>query len=324
MQEKQLEILFKEFLINKGYPQGSLLSDFALRSKDNNIYRPDLLIIDRISNEFIALIEFKNRIDRRIEEITIGQFYKYFGLIGTKSIPAYLIIPIEDNHFQIFELTKENVFQPINQDDFPDYEILSTKILAEEKRRKKTIELKTLKELENKKARARKSSFLTILSLLIGITASVLAVFIQQKGFDKPKQEQIVCCDSLDIKYQSIEKEILAIESKMQLIKQTKSKSDTVFVSLNLNKLDNRVKVIENGISDNPEKTLSILQIKQEIALLKEANKYEREINQSKIDELKNGMEIQNTWMLGVLIAIFGTILSFAIPNLLAKKNSEI
>lgn len=323
MEERQLDILFRQYLITKGYPQGSLLSQVALRTTGEGTFRPDLVILDIDNKEYIGIVEFKNKVDERIKVNTLGQFYKYFSLLGTQAIPAYLVFPISEDDFQILTLTKDNTFEPIPKDDFPIFETLSAKRLTEEKIKQREVEEKTLIELEQKKRRAKQSAYLTLLSLILGISASFIAIFIQQKGFDKPFIQTVQCCDSLEIKYQKLKHSVLYIEKQLNLISKSNSKIDTVFISSNLTSLENRIKTIETGISENPERSLSILQIRQEIELLKRADDYSKELTQAKFDTLKNEMEVQNAWMLGVLIAIFGTILSLVIPNLLTKRNGN-
>ena len=83
--------------------------------------------------------------------------------------------------------------------------------------------------------------------------------------------------------------------------------------------LINRIEVIEKGISDNPEKTLSLLNMNNDISQLEKSDESIREINKTEIESLKNEMENQNSWISGLLITIFGLVLSFAVPNLLAK-----
>jgi hypothetical protein len=321
MEERQLDLLFRQFLIQKGYPKESLLSQVSLRSSGPASYSPDLVIFDFENKEYIGLIEFKNRIDKRIEKLTVEQFKRYFDLLGSQKFPAYLVYPIDDFEFQILELNKDNGFFPIVKDDFPNFESLSAKKMTEEKLEKKELEARTLKELDAKKNRARKSAFLSILSLLIGITASIIAIVTQQKGFFSTDRQQFVCCDSLEVKYQELHLKILNLEIEINTLSNLKGKTDTIYFGTNLTKLENRLAIIENGISEKPEKTLSIMQIRQDIELLKKEDEYTKDITKSKIDALKNEMDIQNAWMLGVLIAIFGTILSIAIPNLMTKKN---
>jgi len=324
MLERELENLFIEFLLSRGYSRDNLLSQFAIRTEnEKTLFRPDLIIIDTVNNEYIGLVEFKNRIDRRIEEMTLGQFYKYFGYLGTQNIPAYLVIPIDEKDFQIFELTKDNSFQPISKDDFPNFETLSAKRITEEKIKQRELLQKKIAELEDKKRRTKQSSYFTLLSLILGISASLIAVFFQQKGFDKPLNQPILCCDSLENQYKNLQDKVVVLESQLNNIAKSNNKTDTVFISSNVISLEKRIKIIETGISENPEKTLSILQVRQEIELLKKADDYSKELTQSKLDAIQKEMEVQNAWMLGVLIAIFGTILSLVIPNLLVRRNGN-
>ena len=324
MLERELENIFIEFLLKRGYTRDNLLSQFAIRSEnERTVFRPDLIILDTINKEYIGLIEFKNRFDRQVEEITVGQFYKIFGYLGTTNIPAYLVIPLENEDFQIFELTKENSFQPISKEDFPNFETLSAKRITEEKIKHRELIQKKIKELEDKKRRSRQSAYFTLLSLILGISASLIAIFFQQKGFDRPSNQPILCCDSLEAKHEKLFEKIKLLEIQVNTLEKTKNKTDTIYYNSNVTQLEKRVKTIEVGISDNPEKALSLLQIRQEIEILKKADDFAKELTQSKLDALQKEMEVQNAWMLGVLIAIFGTILSLAIPNLLARRNEN-
>lgn len=324
MLEREHENIFIEFLLSRGYKRENLLSEFSIRSEsEKTFFRPDLIIIDTINKEYIGLVEFKNRFDRRIEEITVGQFYKIFGYLGTTNIPAYLIVPIGNEDFQIFELTKENSFQPIPKEDFPNFETLSAKRITEEKLKQRELLQKKIKEIEDKKRKSRLSAYLTILSLVIGISTSFIAIFFQQKGFDSKSNQPIICCDSLETKHQKLIEKINSLESQVIAIEKNKKKTDTIYFNSNIVELEKRVKTIETGISENPEKALSLLQIRQEIEILKKADDFAKELTQSKLDALHKEMEVQNAWMLGILVTILGIVLSLAIPNLSARRNEN-
>lgn len=324
MLERELKNQFIEFLLSKGYAQDTLLSQFGIRTENKKVlFQPDLIIIDTFNKEYIGLIEFKNKIDKRIEEMTLGQFYKYFGYLGTQDITAYLVVSIEEQDFQIFELTKSNTFQPIPKDDFPNFETLSAKRITEEKIKQRELSQKKIAELEDKKRRTILSSYFTLLSLIVGVSASLIAVFFQQKGFEMTSTQPILCCDSLENQHKNLQEKVVILESQLNKIVKSNKKTDTVFISSNIISLEKRIKIIEMNISNNPEKTLSILQVRQEIELLKKADDYSKELTQSKLDAIQKEIEVQNAWILGVLIAIFGTILSLVIPNLLGRQNGN-
>ena len=121
-------------------------------------------------------------------------------------------------------------------------------------------------------------------------------------------------------KYQNLKKLINQIDKKTN---QNVSSSKNNPVNSDIADLANRIEVIEKGISDNPEKTLSLLNMNNDISQLEKSDESIREINKTEIESLKNEMENQNSWISGLLITIFGLVLSFAVPNLLAniKEN---
>ena len=324
MMVRELENIFIEFLLNRGYQRKNLLSEFSIRTEnERTIFSPDLIVLDTVNKEYIGLIEFKNRFDRRIEEITVGQIYQIFGYLGTTNIPSYLVIPIEDKDFQIFELRRNNSLQPIAKDDFPNFETLSAKKITDDKLKQRELLQKKVKEVEDKKRRSRLSAYFTVLSLIVGISTSFIAIFFQQKSFNQQPNQQLICCDSLEVKNQQLIDKINLLESQVIAIEKKKNSTGTIYYNSNVVELEKRVKTIETGISDNPEKTLSILQIRQEIEILKKADDFGKELTQSKIDSLQHEIEVQNAWVLGLLVTILGIVLSLAIPQFLAKRNEN-
>lgn len=114
-----------------------------------------MILLDTVNKEYIGLIEFKSRFDRQIEEFIVGVFYRIFGHLGTTNIPAYLVVPIENEDFQIFELTKFNSLQPISKEDFPNFETLSAKRITEEKVKQRELLQKKINELEDRKKKVK-------------------------------------------------------------------------------------------------------------------------------------------------------------------------
>ncbi|PJE47058.1 MAG: hypothetical protein CUR34_05895 [Sediminibacterium sp.] len=320
MEEKQLEILFRQFLLNRGFTNGNLLSQVALRTTGEGVFRPDLVILDIENKEYVALVEFKTTIDERIKVNTLGQFYKYFSLLGTQAIPAFLVFAISSEDFQILFLTKDNTFEPINKDEFPSFETLSAKRLTEEKLKEREIEFKTLKELELKKIKSRQISYLSLISLIIGVIASFITIFYQQNEFKKPSILENNCCDSLQAKYFNLNSKLIELEKKVKLNSISSNHYDTIYSSAKILTLDQRIKIIEKGIS---EKSLSILQLHNEIEQLKKSDDYIKELTQEKIDNLNDKLNLVNGFMFGLFITIFGAILSYAFTNLKTNKNDN-
>lgn len=90
-----------------------------------------------------------------------------------------------------------------------------------------------------------------------------------------------------------------------------------------MKKIDTRLKIIENGISENPEKALSIVELNNDIKQLKQLIDHLKELNQAKIDGLSEKLDLVNAFTFGLLITIFGSILSYAITNLRVHKTEE-
>ena len=161
---------------------------------------------------------------------------------------------------------------------------------------------------------------LSILSLVVGIITVVYSLNLNKKTNNFPTFSSSCNCDSIKTEIKNLKTLINQIDKKTN---QNVSSSKNNPVNSDIADLTNRIKVIEKGISDNPEKTLSLLNINNDISQLEKSDESLREINKTEIESLKNEMENQNSWISGLLITILGLTLSFAVPNLLAniKEN---
>jgi hypothetical protein len=323
MNERVLEIFFLKFLETKGYIRDNYLSQFSTIQRDSIHFRPDLVLVDTRNNNYIGLVEFRARFDRRVEQITIGQFYRYFGFLGSRRLPAYLVIPLEDDDFQIFELTDENTFIAITKDDFPNFETLSSRILIDEKITQRKIEEKKIKELEEKKNRAVTSSIFAILSIVIGVFTSISAIYFQQKGIKFSDEKQIICCDTLDNQIINLKERISKLENSLVVFKDSTKTINTIYVTNDISNIENRLNAIEKTILSSPENLTALQKFKIEIELLKRNNEHIKELTQIRFDAIQNEFDTQNTWLLAVIIAVFGSILAYAIPNILTKWNEK-
>ena len=177
-------------------------------------------------------------------------------------------------------------------------------------------------ELKERKKRVWLSSMLSILSLVVGIITVVYSLNLNKKTNNSSTFSSSCNCDLIKTEIKNLKKLINQIDKKTN---QNVSSSKNNPVNSVIADLTNRIEVIEKGISDNPEKTLSLLNMNNDISQLEKSDESIREINKTEIESLKNEMENQNSWISGLLITIFGLVLSFAVPNLLAniKENKE-
>lgn len=98
--------------------------------------------MDTEIDEYVGLVEFNSRFDKRVEVDSINQVLQYLTLIGSKSTPAFLLTPKGEDDFRIFHLTESEEWKKIGKSDFPTLGILSTKKQIEEKQLKKELEKK--------------------------------------------------------------------------------------------------------------------------------------------------------------------------------------
>ena len=208
----------------------------------------------------------------------------------------------------------------IPDDEFPRYETLVSQQKTEEKIEKERIQKSKIEELKERKKRVWLSSMLSILSLVVGIITVVYSLNLNKKTNNSSTFSSSCNCDSIKTEIKNLKKLINQIGKKTN---QNVSSSKNNPVNSDIADLTNRIEVIEKGISDNPEKTLSLLNMNNDISQLEKSDESIREINKTEIESLKNEMENQNSWISGLLITIFGLVLSFAVPNLLAniKEN---
>ena len=208
----------------------------------------------------------------------------------------------------------------IPDDEFPRYETLVSQQKTEEKIEKERIQKSKIGELKERKKRVWLSSMLSILSLVVGIITVVYSLNLNKKTNNSSTFSSSCNCDLIKTEIKNLKKLINQIDKKTN---QNVSSSKNNPVNSDIADLTNRIEVIEKGISDNPEKTLSLLNMNNDISQLEKSDESIREINKTEIESLKNEMENQNSWISGLLITIFGLVLSFAVPNLLAniKEN---
>ncbi len=320
MKEETIEIAFKHFLKeDKDFPSDSMLVENMFRH-GNGMVNPDLILIDHINNEYIGIVEFKNDINAHEARLIVSRLKAYCRQLEEKDIPAYLVTFSNDQDFEIYELSEDGTFKSISKNNFPRYHTLVSQKLTKKKIEQRNIETKKLNALNQKRQQQKKIAYLSILSIIIGVSVSILAVLIQQKGYITLNNSKSNMSE-FNSQAESLQQQLDKFENRLNLISHIKKKTDTIIIDKDLSQLEKRIRIIENGISDNPERTLSILELRQQVELLKNSDVYNKELIFSEINALKGEIKTQNAWILGVLITILGTILSFAITNLISKKN---
>jgi hypothetical protein len=320
MNEEQIRQSFIQFLKEeKGYPSDSILVEVPII--DNNAigrYRADLLLLDTRIGEYIGLIEFKNQINTNSKTSARRQISIYLSLLRSPSLPAYLITPSDgQQRFNILIATEDEDWTNISVDQFPEFETLSAKKFIEEKEQAKfQDELK--KELI---LRRRRVSYMQSLVVLITIIASILTVITTFNNGDLEFGNQDCDCEQ-------IEGKLVSLKMRMDSIKiQTNISThiDSIYIVDSTNSycgINKRISIIENGISSNPEKTLSLVNMENEIRSLENIMEQIKEINIVRIESLITRIEWLNALVSGIIFAIFGASAGFLLTNYFAKNRN--
>ncbi|WP_298884649.1 hypothetical protein [uncultured Polaribacter sp.] len=319
MNEQQLSEKFLKFLEEeKGYPKNSLLSQAPAYSIGAKRIQADLLLLDTRIGNYIGIIEFKNNINPNIKKNARHQIEQYLKVIKSESLPSYLVFPLDDNDFQILVYGDEDWIS-IKKDEFPEFETLSAKKKIEEKTEAKEAKERTYKNIEIKREIKTRTSLWTLTSLILGLVTAIVTFYI---SIDKSKNEKTLSGIVVFSELEKLENRIKELELKQQKPITSIDSIRVIDSSSTYKGVDNRLKIIENGIIDSPEKTLAYNKVQQKIELLRE-----QIINQEKLialrnENLINRIEWLNAIVIGMVIALFGAAIGFVISNYNEKKNT--
>lgn len=321
MNEQELTNKFYEFLEKeKYYPSNSLLRQAPAYSFKGQRIQPDLLILDTRIGEYIGLIEFKKNINPNIKKSAKIKIESYLNLLKNESIPYYLVFPLDSDDFQILVIGDENEWITITKKEFPEFETLSAKKKIEEKEIERELEKEIVVELENKKKSKEKLSLWTLISLIAGILTAIISFYTSSSL-------NYLGNDNLNIEKARLEIEILKgkVLKLDSLNNNTFTYRDTIYIkdsSATFKNVEKRLSIIENGLLSNPKKTLEIENIYDEIDLIGQKIENQNEIITLKNENLKTKIDLLNALVLGMILALFGSVIGFVITNFTEKKTT--
>jgi hypothetical protein len=322
MNEQELTSKFYEFLEKeKNYPSKSLLRQTPAYSFKGQRIQPDLLILDTRIGEYIGLVEFKENINPNIKKSVRIRIESYLLSLKNESLPYYLVFPLDSNDFQILVIGDENEWIPITKKEFPEFETLSAKKKIEEKEIERELEKEIVVELEKKKKNKEKLSLWTLTSLTVGILTAIISFYtsssIDYIGNDNLKIEKT------RLEIELLKDKILKLDS---LKNNTLSYKDTVYIkdsSATFKNVEKRLSIIEKGLLSNPKKTLEIENIYDEIDLISQKIENQNEIITLKNENLKTKIDLLNALVLGMILALFGSVIGYVITNLTEKRKNN-
>jgi hypothetical protein len=317
MRERDLERVFSNFLIEKkGYSQASLLYEASIHPKtdDNNFrrYIADLLILDTEFNNYLALIEFKGRIDAKLFNSAYEQVRAYLNALNKADLPAFLVVPLGETDFEIYLFSVDN-WTKIEKQDFPQYQTLQSKAQADNKTFYEDLNEKKYKEVKKKKELLKGTAWSALLSLIAGIITVIIFSLDLFKNKVGDSRNAISCCDTTSVMITRLSSKLDSLEFQLKAVKS----NDTLFNKYNqnikLNEIEKRLISFETSVTSLPDRLLKLQEINFEFKELQNSIAKEKEISEIKVSNLKEKLDQVIIWTSGLIITIIGSIIGFAI-----------
>jgi|LakMenEpi03Aug12_release.lakeMendotaPanAssembly.Ray.scaffolds.fasta_scaffold344306_2 hypothetical protein len=315
MNEIELFKLFEDFLINqKGYPKNNLLFNPPIANKSGGIrIRLDLIVLDD-KNNYLALFEFKNNIDSFRKNQVKNQINAYKKYLGNNEIFCFLIYPNGEHDFNILRLNEINEWEIIEKDSFPTFERLkSENVIINDIFQEITNEEEFTKEKEIEKLYKKRIQNILFSSLIALISSLIIYyssnIFYQNDDIIKEKQL----------------KNEIQLQLKKLKLKIEDYKVDTIYIDKvnneNIITFDKRLKIIENGLINSPEKVLELNKLNQEIANLNQKIISKNEVTELKFENLNNKLEWLFALVIGLLIGLLTSAIGYIFSIIKLKKE---
>jgi hypothetical protein len=316
MREEELMNIFANFLINqKGYPNDNLLFNPPIANTKGGIrIRLDLIILDENKN-YIALVEFKNIIDSYRKNQVKNQVNIYKKYLGNNEIFSFVVYPNGNDDFNILRLNEINEWEVVEKDNFPTFERLkSEKIIVDDIFQELTIEEKKDTEKEqNKLYKKRIQNILFSTSI-----AFISAIIIYYSSNIFYKNDELIKKEILE---NEIQLQIKKIERKLKNYKLV----DTIYIDKvnneNIIAFDKRLKIIENGLINSPEKVLELNKLNQELVMLNQKISAKNEVNELKYENINNKLEWLFAIVIGLLIGLLSAAIGYIFSLIKVKKE---
>ena len=307
MTELFIKNKFIQFLkSDKNFSDDSFLLNYHYVDKGGIIY-VDLAILDTKTNNYIALIDFRNNISN--DDIENYNLYK--KVLSQKDATFYVVTPNETNDdFSIYTLFNSELIN-VSKDEFPNFQTLISKRKADEK-----ADLESIIE-EEKKENINKKNVLTT-TLATAIVSLIIAMLLTQSldifNFDNTKTKK-----ENDIVNSNIYKELEKLKLQLSIID---SKKDTITkTDIEIEQIKKRLINIEKLITQDPKNILELQKIDNHFERLNQIIDREKELNNLKVEKLEDKMNTYSNIIFSLLVTIIGAILGYLFSNFKPKKN---
>lgn len=316
MAEIKLQEQFRQFLRrNKKYPPDSLLAEAAISGGKRRLFA-DLLLIDTRYQEYIGIVEFKMRSDRQTLANAREQVHSYLEALGMPGLPAYLVFPSGENDFVIHVLT-ENDWQPIEKNEFPDFETLAAKKKIDEKTIERDVQESLAEAARRYQDRTKRLSIWAVGSLMIGVVAAIISSIF---SLYQPGRNFINGCDceridSLAVIVGSIQRTLMDTTGRDPI-----AQRDTSQAYLDLKE---RVAAIDSLLAASTDHALMLAGVNGDIKVLHAELQGQENVLNVRHQNMLDRLDLLFSLVVGVILAMFSIVIGFFFTEYTDRRRAR-
>lgn len=299
-QDNFIKFLFEE----KQFPKEGLMMGISF---SDQLFQPDIKVVDN-DMEFVCQFQFMKVLTDKNKNDLAAQVLAN----DSENLPFFIVKEEPDASFSLLSLLPDKKWKVVPNEDFPSYtQILKFK-KAEAQKSKVSFEKAKLNNIESIKEKNKTTAYLSLISVIVG----VIAIFVGYFGFGLFKtsnnSEMLSKYDILSEKIKNLEANLKSDTNRLTTI----SIDSVLFMKT----FETRLSSIENSISSDPGKIISIISMQKELDILKVRLESLKSEEKTHTDSLNQRFDSLNSWVIGIAIAVFGAILSFVLTTLKKDK----
>lgn len=324
MEFEQIREKLVNFLtIDKNVPSSAIKDDLIFTIQTDNgipFYPSHLAVFDNQLNKPLCLFiidDGKNRVLKRFIEIHLNNINRFIN----EPIIIYLV-SYQNESLCFSEILDDSSLTPINKEDFPDFEIMKNDFIVLQGMKLEQIEEEKQKSIQIQKqaikSEARFSRFIFLVISVISIVSLTLYLFSTYKTNVISQNHSTNMIEDFNGLTKSIDSIWQDIRNQHLNLRKDSISFDT---TLAYNKLNNRITIIEKGISDNPQKTLSNISLEHKINILQSKFNDLKELNDIKYNALNDKISLVSNLIISLYAGLILSVLGWCLSQTKKNKN---
>ena len=317
MEFEQIKKKLISFLIeNKNVPSTAIKDDLIFTIQTDNgipFYPAHLVVFDNQLNKPLCLFiidDGKIRVLKRFIETHLNNINRFIN----EPIIIYLV-SYQNESLCFSEVLDDSSLTPIKKEDFPDFEIMKNDFIILQGMKLEQIEEENQKSMQAQKqaikSETRFSRFIFLVISVISIISLILYLFSTYKTNSISQNHSTNMIEDFNDLTKCIDS--LWQDMRNQHFREKKD-SISVDTTLAYDRLNDRITIIEKGISDNPQKTLSNISLEHKINLLQSQLNDLKELNNVRNNALDDKISLISNLIIslyaGVVISFIGWFLN--------------